>query len=129
MAPGAYETTEEGWVGYFKCVECDAESPYVIHCDSWEDAVKKAHRKATERTRIKPLTLPELEIICDTGEYETLWCDQASGVDEDNAFVYLSDVVDWIFANNGPAKYYGRTWRCWTRKPTNEERNAASWEI
>ena len=129
MSPCAYETTEEGWVGYYKCVECDAESPYVVHCDSWEDAVKKAYRKATERTRLKPLTLPELEEICKSGAYTTLWCDQDTGYQSDNAFVNLAEVAQWIDEQNGSRKYYGRTWRCWIRKPTEEERKSAPWKI
>lgn len=28
----------------------------------------------------------------------------------------------------GPIKYYGKTWRCWAEKPTEEERKAAEWE-
>lgn len=129
MSPCAYETTEEGWVSYYKCVKCDAESPYMIHCSSWEDAVKKAHQKATERTRIKPLTISEVEEICKTGVYSVLWCDQDTDVEKDNAFVTLYYISQWIDEKSGSRKYYGKTWRCWTRVPAEEERNAAPWEI
>lgn len=129
MSPCTYETTKEGWVGYCKCVECDAESPYVIHCDSWEDAVKKAHRKATERMKLKPLTLFEVEEICKNGSHSSLWYDEDTSVESDNDFVDLSEVTRWIGDHHGAREYYGRTWRCWTRKPTEEERRAAPWEI
>ena len=32
--------------------------------------------------------------------------------------------TDYLFYAN-----YGRTWRCWARRPTDEERSAAEWEM
>ena len=29
--------------------------------------------------------------------------------------------------NNADLSYYGKTWRCWTSRPTEEQREAASW--
>ena len=30
--------------------------------------------------------------------------------------------------NNADLSYYGKTWRCWTSRPTDEQREAVKWE-
>ena len=30
--------------------------------------------------------------------------------------------------NNADLEYYGKTWRCWTSRPTDEQREAIPWE-
>ena len=33
----------------------------------------------------------------------------------------------WNGINNADLSYYGKTWRCWTSRPTNEQREATAW--
>lgn len=43
----------------------------------------------------------------------------------------LSDCIHFITHSEDDVKLmrsdYGKTWRCWTRRPTDEERRAAAW--
>ena len=80
---------------------------------------------------LKPITLEEIWI-----EDDPLW------VEHKNGALYIGDFYMSMSAKNGwdvqmlgSAKprllledYYGKTWRCWERRPTDDERSAAGWE-
>lgn len=34
----------------------------------------------------------------------------------------------WNGINNADLSYYGKTWRCWTSRPTDEQRKVVKWE-
>lgn len=40
---------------------------------------------------------------------------------------YLNFAAGWRTAGNYPKKNYGETWRCWTSRPTEEQRREAAW--
>lgn len=46
-------------------------------------------------------------------------------VDPDDCIIFCThEEPEIMFKRN----YYGKTWRCWSRRPTEEERKAARWD-
>lgn len=77
-----------------------------------------------------PLTLPEA-----AGTNEVVWLEQKNGRVFVCDLVYscLGSLLEVYTIGNddyGLKKEddYGITWRCWSRKPTDEERKAAKWD-
>lgn len=78
----------------------------------------------------KPLTVDEA-----SGTNEPVWMEYITGM------VFVCDLVvspgwngiydAYIIGTTEPKPlpemYYGKTWRCWADKPTEEERKAAEW--
>ena len=127
---------ERMWEAYSCCAngDCGAEGPKVEGMQSGEKAMEAARAAALRRYTplLKPMTFgeilgkeAELEIRdnCKTKRVivpyhldetiEVLWEDSfLTGEDRR----YLSKSL------------YGKTWRCWERTPTDEERRSAEWE-
>ena len=91
----------------------------------------------TVRQMQKPLTVEELKEIYFMRE-DHVWPRErkppylyldSSLEKNDHLWVAWSIVVD--FLETGYRQYtvesYGKTWRCWAEKPTDEERKAAEW--
>lgn len=91
----------------------------------------------TVRQMQKPLTVEELKEIYSIRE------DHVWPFDRKPPYLYLDSSIEkndhlWIawsiavdFLVSGYRQYtvenYGKTWRCWASKPTEEERKAAEW--
>ena len=121
--------------GWMSCTndKCTAEGPMVTGFDSEEEAIEAARAAAMRRYTppLKPMTLEEV-----WKEEDPVW------VEGKNGALYIGDFYASMSAKNGwdvqtlgSAKprlmledYYGKTWRCWERKPTDEERSAAEWQ-
>ena len=79
----------------------------------------------------KPLTVEEA-----TGTLDIVWFEQKHGYATHPCDAVIAiDCVNVSMATIGyslrtlrPIKDYGKTWRCWAEKPTDEERMAAEWE-
>ena len=79
----------------------------------------------------KPLAVEEA-----SGTNEPVWMEYITGM------VFVCDLVvstgwngiydAYIIGDTEPKplpeKYYGKAWRCWAEKPTEEERKAAEWK-
>ena len=74
----------------------------------------------------KMLTLEEVEKNEDWMwvEYVSGYCGWQRPDKEDD---YLN-MVAWNDATFDRKDYYGKTWRCWTARPTEEQRKAVKWE-
>lgn len=123
------EPSREVW---FACENCKSNSP-IAWGENYDEALKTATEYALRRYTppLKPMTLEEV-----WKEDDPMW------VEGKNGALYIGDFYASMSAKNGwdvqtlgSAKprllledYYGRTWRCWERKPTDEERSAAEWE-
>lgn len=46
----------------------------------------------------------------------------------DIGVVQLRFAPTWNGINNADLTYYGKTWRCWTSRPTDEQREKVKWE-
>ena len=91
-----------------------------------------------EGTAAQPLTLNQFKVIYAIRE-EHVWPFDAcppylfleSSI-EKNDFCWISWAVAVDLLMDGYRKYsaasYGKTWRCWLRRPTDEERKAAKWD-
>ena len=120
--------------------ECNARSPMTKWHDTEEKAIENARAAALRRYTppIKPMTLEELMAAYDARE-DHVWPYEARPpflfldshiVANDNCWIPWCLVREMV--ETGYRKYtresYGKTWRCWERKPTDEERSAAEWE-
>ena len=93
----------------------------------------------TVRQMQKPLTVEEvMETPCSVWyENNTVIAPMMVSNRESFSVLYLKDVVfgwyrsscvDCFASVELPVSDYGKTWRCWAEKPTDEERQAAEWE-
>lgn len=92
----------------------------------------------TVRQPQKPLTVEELMEIPGSVWYENDTAIAPMMVSNQKSFsvLYLKDVVFGLYRSSAfdsfaslelPILDYGKTWRCWAEKPTEEERRAAEW--
>lgn len=114
---------------WYECRECNATGP----TEKTREAALSAalHRAEPE---MRPLTLEEVEAHCEDGIGATpLWVE----------FKIVPDVSRWMCAElpghvfsietikiflRSCGERYGKTCRCWPRKPTPEQMAAAEWE-
>lgn len=87
----------------------------------------------------KPLTVEELMEIPGSVWYENDTAIAPMMVSNRKSFsvLYLKDVVFGLYRSSAfdsftslelPILDYAKTWRCWAKKPTEEERQNAKWE-
>lgn len=87
----------------------------------------------------KPLTFDELNALPDGVWYENDTVIEPMMISHEQIFslVYNKNVViglcrgrvlNYFKQFELPVAWYGKTWRCWAQKPTDEERAAAKWE-
>lgn len=86
--------------------------------------------------------LMTLEEIWDRGDDEPLFLEytlptksvlrpaifQPDNSDEGGGDGYMCVVSAWCASGFYNRKEYGKTWRCWTSRPTDEQREAAPWD-
>lgn len=129
---GAPDMGGYNWTVQAKCRECGALSPKV-YGRTQQEAENKLFVTALRRYTplIKPMTLEEV-----WKEEDPVY------VEGKNGALYIGDFYASMSAKNGwdmqtlgSAKPqlileddYGKNWRCWERKPTKEEMEAAKWE-
>lgn len=87
-----------------------------------------ALRDALEKPMQKPLTLEDVLKIDDYGE--AWWVEYEEGfvtptILDNDYHQYGEQILDGFTFELAD---YGKTWRCWVSRPTDEEREAAAWE-
>ena len=89
--------------------------------------------QAEQMEEQQPLTLEELHALIDAGDEVVIYCE--TEYDKKNIYgtiVYGERIYDRYGEAPGVKhmKYesYGKTWRAWASRPTDEERAAAPWE-
>lgn len=50
------------------------------------------------------------------------------GIDQRNSWVWLSTVGNMGLQQRRDCENYGKKWRCWTKRPTEDQRKAVKWE-
>jgi hypothetical protein len=131
--------------GWTACTndKCTAEGPMVTGFDSEEEAIEAA-KAAARRHYIPPAKRPSRpvplkpmtsdEILGKEVELEIRFNYKTKRV---IAPYHLGETMEVLwedsFITGEDRRYlskslYGKTWRCWERKPTDEERSAAEWE-
>lgn len=146
MKPALYKRGSV-WECEFSCHKCGASGP--VQSSFEEKNAEEAARAAALRRYTppqKPMTWNEFVRMAyprlDGTEYPPVYVETAKA--------YSGRQGSWIIAKpnairvdmrykphrafvdahrvNLDAMAYGKTWRCWERKPTDEERSAAGWE-
>lgn len=111
----------------YVCTKCGWDSPTGIDSES---AFRMAMRRTEPKNRV--LTLEEVDAHCEGGaDAAPLWVEFDGGA---NGWVLIApvretrkmDFVSKLLVTMGIL--YGKEWRCWLRKPTKEETEAAPWE-
>lgn len=119
---------------FYHCpnLKCLSVSPYVKRKDG-EDTPALCYEAALRRPLQKPLTLQELHALIDPGDEVVTYCEtSAPSVPYTYANIWTGDlVIDVVgFTKKNHVRFvnYGKTWRAWASRPTDEERAAAPWE-
>lgn len=111
---------------WYECRECNATGPTE---KTPVEAFSAALHRAEPENRL--LTLGEAQQI--SSEYGGTWVEEKTAwglahvtpIDNQTGACYI-----YTFFAKFPlmAEEYGKTWRCWSRKPTPEQMAAAEWE-
>lgn len=109
---------------------CLSVSPYVRRKDG-EDTPALCYEAALRRPRQNPLTLHELLEMIGPGLEAVTFCEGKS-FGQTYATIWIGGrVIDALGIEpkeNISFDSYGKTWRAWATRPTDEERAAAPWE-
>lgn len=133
----AYATV---FTSFFECAKCDAQSPHITMKANPEE-IKEHARGATLKRHeppLKPLTWEEaieddyyLERVGDEYVDVALNLLATSTISPDTPAPF--DCIYFRTHDEDNFKLmradYGKTWRCWSRRPTPEERAANPWEV
>lgn len=141
VLPHTTEQEQKFFSAWYQCVSCKSTSPrfkFPISCATSE--IKKATLEVA-LYRVEPknrvLTLEEVEAYCEGGADVTpLWYERKDHSDINRWMVI--DLPELAFGSAATVKRlvnspffestYGEKWRCWLRKPTNEEMEGTPWE-
>ena len=111
---------------WYGCTDekCFSTSPLA---KTWEDALEFATRRPLQ----KPLPFHEFLDLIGPGHEVVTFC-EGKGADRTDASIWISgQVIDAIgieSIDHIAFEAYGKTWRAWAARPTDEERAAAPWE-
>lgn len=108
--------------GFYDCPQCLASGPAGR---GEADARESALRRYTPP--LKPMTLEEIETnVQKMPDAIPLWTEDKTGCFDEK---WVPPETMWqILQMEANIAQYNKTWRCWSRKPTDEERSAAEWE-
>ena len=120
---------DDGYVfgaAYYVCQECGSTSPTAN-----TDAAALAAAQARYLPPNRPLTLEEVKAHCKGRTSATpLWVEFDEGI---NRWVRIAPEkpgceLDYVTVFVSiMSSLYGKEWRCWLRKPTQAEMDAAGW--
>lgn len=120
--------TDYGNPPYFaECPRCGAAGPHA-------STVEKAYEKAMHRPLQKPLTVEELKALPEVvyielapfAAVESVYAGipfRVNDIETPSIDIHVLDGCEGFRLDK-----YGKTWRCWATKPTDEERQAAPWK-
>lgn len=117
---------------FYSCpnTKCLSFSPSVRRKDG-EDTPALCYEAAMRRPLQKPLTLEELKALIDPGDEVVTYCEGISFCQTYATIWIDGQVIDALGLHpkeNISFYSYGKTWRAWATRPTDEERAAAPWE-
>lgn len=120
---------------YYVCRRCESESPTILReeCASDEDMCKRAYVAAMRRYQPenRVLTLEELRSIKQTVCIEYRNCGNVFFTEYALVDYSRGDGMSFTTRYGGrdkpSRKTHGVEWRCWMRRPTDDERKAVGW--
>lgn len=115
---------------WYECRECNATGP----TEKTREAALSAalHRAEPE---MRPLTLDEIYAKIDDEDWNVLWIEGPDSqkaepmcpyYKEENKIVFCAPPFVRVWEET--ISRYGKSWRCWPRKPTPEQMAAEKWE-
>lgn len=112
------------------CAACEATSPMGT---SKEAALSAALHRAEPEMR--PLTLEEIYAKIDDEDWNVVWIEGPDSQKAEPMCPYYKEGNKIVFCAppfvrvwEETISRYGKSWRCWPRKPTLEQMAAAKWE-
>lgn len=142
-----FKTYGDGWVGRLSCDECGANSSFVNSKATKEEVVNALRELKPKEEPNRVLTLEEVrEIAIGNGSYtygDVCWLEQKAwkggewaSIHDRRVYEYpdeTREVFDWFIIGSEDfdpieASEYDKTWRCWLRHPTKQERTETPWE-
>lgn len=135
MKPVIGDTLTNGYIATYSCPACKANSPRILGVRDQHDAENMARmlaRSCTDMVKNRVLTLEEVTgseepcVFLESKHLKPIWA-----VDCVIAPDCKSIQVEYIHSNTNykGCDDYGKTWRCWAHRPTDEERAAVPWEV
>ena len=129
--------TQHNWVGWYHCENCRSVGPSKSNCYTEKDAEESALSAALHRAEpeMRPLTLEEIYAKIYDEDWNVVWieCPDAQITEpmcpyykEENKIVFCAP--PFVRVQQGTISRYGKSWRCWPRKPTPEQMAAEKWE-
>lgn len=115
---------------WYECRECNATGPTEkTHVEAFSAAL---HRAEPE---MRPLTLEEIYAKIDDEDWNVVWIEGTDSqkaepmcpyYKEENKIVFCAPPFVRVWEET--ISRYGKSWRCWPRKPTPEQMAAEKWE-
>ena len=115
---------------WYECRECHATGP--IENTPVEAFSAALHRAEPE---MRPLTLEEIYAKIDDEDWNVVWIEGPDSqkaepmcpyYKEENKIVFCAPPFVRVWEET--ISRYGKSWRCWSRKPTPEQMEAEKWE-
>lgn len=115
---------------WYECRECNATGPTE---KTREAALSAALHRAEPKMR--PLTLNEICAKIDDEDWNVVWIEGPDSqkaepmcpyYKEENKIVFCAPPFVRVWEET--ISRYGKSWRCWTRKPTPEQMAEEKWE-
>lgn len=115
---------------WYECRECNATGPT-------EKTPVEAFSAALHRAEpeMRPLTLDEIYAKIDDEDWNVAWIEVPDSqkaepmcpfYKEENKIVFCAPPFSRVWEET--ISRYGKSWRCWTQKPTPEQMAAEKWE-
>ena len=137
MVLRANEETNNKWSAWYICKECYSMGPLASECEEKSYAEEVTLVSALHRTEpeMRPLTLDEIYAKIDDEDWNVVWIEGPDSqkaepmcpyYKEGNKIVFCAPPFVRVWEEN--ISRYGKSWRCWPRKPTPEQIAAEKWE-
>ena len=130
MEPHSIHGNQGGELSWYSCQKCEAISP---NKKTKEAAIAAALRRTEPENRV--LTLEEIYAKIDDEDWNVVWIEGPDSqkaepmcpyYKEENKIVFCAPPFVRVWEET--ISRYGKSWRCWPRKPTPEQMAAEKWE-
>lgn len=127
----------------YTCRECGSAAPQVreLNWENFPEVPERARETALSAAlhraepEMRPLTLNEIYAKIDDEDWNVVWIEGPDSqkaepmcpyYKEENKIVFCAPPFVRVWEET--ISRYGKSWRCWTRKPTPEQMAAEKWE-
>ena len=137
MALKVREEPKNKWNARYICNKCHSTGPYANECQekSYAEEVALAYTLHRAEPEMRPLTLEEIYAKIDDEDWNVVWIEGPDSQKAEPMCPYYKEENKIIFCAppfvrvwEETISRYGKSWRCWPRKPTPEQMAAEKWE-